>query len=118
MNNELKHYGVLGMKWGKRKAKTVHEDYARTHSKKKVSEMSDVELRNRNNRLQAEQQYKSLTKRTNYAQKAVKTFIAASVTLVAIDKAAKTYSKYGKAALDKIGNYVVKGIDLSGKLTN
>lgn len=78
-NNELYHYGVLGMKWGVRKdrgggvSKTgrrfrskkektpVHEDYARAHSKKSVKSMSDAELRNRINRLQMEKQYKELS---------------------------------------------------------
>lgn len=79
-NNELYHYGVLGMKWGvrrspsqlghkiriKRKKKPsepIHEDYKKAHSKKSVSSMSDAELRNRNNRLQMERQYAQLTQR-------------------------------------------------------
>ena len=115
--NELRHYGVLGMKWGKRKGRTTHEDYARAHSKKKVSEMSNEELKNRNNRLQAEQQYKNLTKRTNYAKKIASAFIATSVTIAAVDRASKVYAKYGNAALDKIGDMVVKGIKVGGKLT-
>lgn len=62
-NNELYHYGVLGMKWGvrkKRKTTKPHDDYVKAHSKKSVSEMSDKELRSRLNRLQMEQNYSKL----------------------------------------------------------
>lgn len=117
MSNELRHYGVLGMKWGKRKARNTHNDYKNAHNKKHVSEMSDQELRNRNNRLQMEQQYKQLTKKTNHGKKVVNSLIAAAGTIASAERAYSTYKKYGKAAVNKLSDMVVKGINLSGPLT-
>lgn len=60
-NQELKHYGVLGMKWGKRKANyNTSDDYnrARALEKKHPSEMTNKELQELNNRQQLEQNYK------------------------------------------------------------
>ena len=71
--DELMHYGVLGMKWGKRKArysskssKTMSADAKEVSKikKKKVSEMSNEELRKANNRLQLEQNYSRLNPNT------------------------------------------------------
>lgn len=75
MNNELYHYGVLGMKWGvrrkrqiksskknkiKKKTEEIHDDYKKAHSNKSVKSMSDNELRSRINRLRMEQDYSNL----------------------------------------------------------
>lgn len=59
-NQELKHYGVLGMKWGKRKARQTSSDYdrARALEKKHPSEMTNKELQELNNRQQLESNYK------------------------------------------------------------
>lgn len=68
-NDELRHFGILGMKWGLRKAKasgsdTSSEDHRTTSSlkKKKLSEMSNEELKKLTTRLQLEKQYKDLSK--------------------------------------------------------
>lgn len=110
-NHQLYHHGVKGMRWGVRRyqnpdgtltpagrkrqerleQKKPHEDYAKAHSKKSVQQMSDKELRERNNRLQMERQYADLTKKTSNGKKAVNAFIATAGTLTAVVAA---YGKY------------------------
>lgn len=115
---ELQHHGIKGMKWGvrKKRTKTAHEDYQKAHGKKSVRDMSDKELRERNNRLQMEQQYAQLTKKKNRGKQIVKAVIATAATLKALEGAYKTYKNYGNMALDKIGDMVLSGINLSGPL--
>lgn len=77
--NFLKHVGVLGMKWGKRKGKTKSKTKSKTTTKseptnskehevkvtlkkKRLSELSNQEIKMINERLQLEKLYKDLTK--------------------------------------------------------
>lgn len=75
MNNEIYHYGVPGMKWGvrrsqnklgridKRSKKNNWSDDATTAAKiktKKVSQMTNAELRKLNDRKNLEQNYSKL----------------------------------------------------------
>lgn len=116
--NYLAHYGVLGMKWGvRRKSRTPSADSAKVKAirKKKVNEMSNQELRDANNRLQLEKQYKDLTKKQNLGQlgkKAVKTFIGTAGTITAVTAAYATYKKTGNQILDKIGDWACGEINL------
>lgn len=64
---DLRHYGILGMKWGKRKAVDASrdsDDYtkAKAVKKKKIREMSNEELKTLTTRMQLERQYKELRK--------------------------------------------------------
>ncbi len=140
--NYLYHHGAKGMKWGvrryqnkdgsltpagkkryssglsKRKSEDdYHADYKKAHDKKSVKNMSDQELRERNTRLQMEQQYASLTKKKNRGEKAVKAYIATAGTIAGVVAATATYKKYVDQGIDKIGDAVVKGIKF-GNLTN
>lgn len=66
----LAHYGILGMKWGVRRKRgpdglvVQSEDHKKVENlrEKKVVEMSNVELKELNTRLQLEKQFKDLTK--------------------------------------------------------
>ena len=69
MNDELKHYGVLGMKWGVRRGRSVSEDHTRASQlkRKSMEEMSNAELRELTNRMQLESSYRNL-KRSNISR--------------------------------------------------
>lgn len=115
-NDELYHYGVLGMKWGvrrqnndrsltsrrKRKSKkdSYHEDYKKAHSKTDIRTVSNKELQDINKRLKMEQNYKSMTKKQNIGKKAVGVFVAGAGTVTAIDSAIAAYKKHGKKIVD------------------
>ena len=77
MENELYHFGINGLKWGirryknsdgsytkagKKRRREEHPDYTNAHTKKHIREMSNEELKSRNNRLQLEKTYEGLTK--------------------------------------------------------
>lgn len=114
MENELRHWGVKGMRWGKRryqnkdgsltdlgrkrlKTEDYHEDYNKAHSSKNVKLMSDKELRERINRLQMENQYLQLSKRkVSFGEKFVKGILT--------DASKQTLSKY-------VSRYMAKGVD-------
>jgi hypothetical protein len=71
----LKHYGVLGMRWGRRKGETSTPSVPKRPpsadhlkkvelKKKRIHEMTNAELKTINERLQLERQYKDLSKAT------------------------------------------------------
>lgn len=134
----LIHSGTKGMKWGVRryqnkdgsltplgkkryetsskKTDKRHEDYKKAHTKKSIKEMSDAELRERNNRLNMERQYKDLTKKKGIGKKIITTFVAGGATVAAVSGAATKYSKAGNKVLDKIGDYAVKNKKFGDKI--
>lgn len=93
----LKHYGVLGMKWGRRKGKT-------TTTQKPRRRMSNKELQARVKRLKLEQEFAKYSPKTETQSKMEK--IAKTVgTIAAISASAYTIydnvnkiSKIAKAA--------------------
>lgn len=84
MGNDLRHYGILGMKWGRRKAstKTISNKQPRekrssgeskpTPKKRGVRHMTNTELQARIRRLQLEQQYAQLTRKPSKVDRMVK----------------------------------------------
>jgi hypothetical protein len=67
-NNTLTHFGILGMHWGRRTGKTPttdSSDHVTTTAikKKKLSQMSNAEIKKLSERLQLEKSYKELSKK-------------------------------------------------------
>jgi hypothetical protein len=73
MDDYIQHVGILGMRWGRRKSKSSPSaDHIKAHSlkTKKLSEMSNEEIRTLTNRMQLESQFKNLQpKKVNYGKK-------------------------------------------------
>lgn len=126
MENELYHYGVLGMKWGVRrtpaqlarargktrssssdndtdnnKAKTS----SNTSAKKSISEMTDDELRKTINRMQLEQQYRNLNPEKVSAGKK---FVNTLTKQVLIPSAVEASKNVLKPVIENAMNSIVK----------
>ena len=115
-SSELKHYGVPGMKWGKRKgdssssgkSKRQHSDdhvVSRELKAKKRSEMSNAELKKLNERLQLEKSNNELQSRTALQKIKQGTAIAGSILAVGttINAAVQfTKSDAGKAIIGAV----------------
>ena len=120
VNNSLQHHGVKGMKWGIRrfqnkdgsltaagkKRQSSMSDDARevdTIRKKKVSEMSNAELRKLNDRTQLEQNYHRLNPSTVKKGMAIVATTAATMnTLLNLYNNSDKLVKTGKKVCEKM----------------
>lgn len=100
-NNQLKHYGVLGMKWGvRRKSKKSVETSSSSSSKSRsVRDLSDAELRQIINRHQMEKQYAQITAKEKSA--GVK-FVSDVLTNAAKQTATSYTAKYMSKGMDAL----------------
>lgn len=124
--DELYHYGVLGMKWGRRKSRSKigkptfgtkkpkvdkrsedHKNVAQIR-KKKVNQMTNQELKEVNKRLELETRYNELANKKITGQRAVSAIIATGLTIGTIETAARNYKKAADFVIKKLGNRVVK----------
>lgn len=117
-NRELYHFGIKGMKWGVRryqnkdgsltpagKKREKSEDYVRAKDlkKKRLSELSNDELRELNNRMQLESTYRNLKKQNISAG-------TKFVHDVGYDAVKSTTSEYARKYAKKGAVYVAKAI--------
>lgn len=114
MANTLQHWGILGMKWGRRKARVSSgedssynpsSDYSNAISikRKKLHEMSNKEITALTTRITLERQYRELT--PTKAARAKKRVEAAISTMGRITAAAGTITAFaalGKKAYDAL----------------
>ena len=108
--NELMHYGIIGMRWGVRRTPeqlghvTPHQDSLRARSKR-ASEMSDDELRTSINRVRAEKDYADLTMTDSERGKKEVSKILRSVPTILLTTAV------GVTAKALVNKYITKKIN-------
>lgn len=106
----LMHYGVLGMKWGKRKARFSKTSEQTLEQAPKKRRMSNKELQARIKRLKLEKEFAQLTAsppKTSRVEKLVKgagTVAALSTSAVTIYKNMDKIAKMYKVAKRASGN--------------
>lgn len=110
----LEHYGVKGMRWGKRRAEqqaerasTQSKDHAKSSNlkKKRLDEMSNAELEVLNKRMNLEQQYSKLNPKKSSAGKKFAQDVVREIAKEQVKALAKKgLTSAGKAVVD----YLVK----------
>lgn len=101
--NELFHYGILGMRWGRRKSRSADHQLHSKLKRKHVSQMSNDEIRTYNNRANLERNYKSF--KPNYLKSGIAivgTTAAVLGSYKAIKSGAPTVINDGKAIVNKL----------------
>lgn len=105
MQNELYHYGILGMRWGRRKSSNVvkaapkqSQEKTATPKKQSIKDMSDDDLKKAVVRLQMEKTYSQLSsekigKGKSFVEKTMK---AGSTLATASSTAITLYNNYSK----------------------
>lgn len=119
----LAHYGVPGMRWGKRKGSSdktgrslsskitnTHEDAAAEIRKKPVRSMSNADLRKINERLQLEKTYAELTTTTSGKQKVSKGAKVATGILKSTVGVAKTVDEAYKIYNGPLGKAIISAM--------
>ena len=94
--DELYHYGVKGMKWGRRKNTSIQNQ--KSHGRR-VEDFSDEELRRTINRIQMEKQYIQLTTpvNVNKGEEFMGKVLKTGATMAAVTSTALTlYNNTGK----------------------
>jgi hypothetical protein len=109
------HFGVPGMKWGRRKGNSSKNSNGENHSEdykkkvllknKNIKEMSNQELKTFNERLQLERQYKDLTKSEKSAGKK---FVADIITSAAKQTASVYVAKYMAKGVEQLIKKAIK----------
>lgn len=97
--SELHHYGVPGMKWGKRRGKSSSGGSGKKN-KEDISKISDTELRQRINRIQMERQYAQLNQPTiNKGRKIAQDLVANAAKQIAAEAVKNAMSSAIKVAM-------------------
>ena len=116
--NDLKHFGVLGMKWGVRRGRNVSSRFGKNKNstkgwsedaketgrlkKKKVSQLTNAELQKLNTRMNLENNYRSLNKsNVSKGLAYVATASAMTGTLVGFYNNSSAFINVGKKILNK-----------------
>ena len=106
--NELKHYGILGMRWGIRRfqdksgrlTRAGQKRYGNDNDKdhKRLEDMTDAELQRMVNRLNLENQYKNLTRKPetkSRGQQMAENILKFTGSVIVVSKTAiDLYNKY------------------------
>lgn len=111
-NSSLSHVGVLGMKWGRRRGSSDSSSSSPDHQKaqslkgKKLSDMSNDELRILTGRMQLEKQYKEARKQDTSSGKR---FVAEILSQAGKQVAATYVAKFMGQGVDALIKAFKKG---------
>lgn len=118
--DELYHHGILGMRWGHRKArvskskkrtKRMSKDAYDAHkiSKKKIHQLSNDELRRYNNRKNLENNYKKLNKKGIAKAAAIAAgVVAAAGAYNTLRSGGKHIISDGRSIVSNLKNFKIK----------
>lgn len=112
-DDELYHYGILGMRWGHRKAKYGNsKDYNRAHGlrkRKNYKQMSNNELQTVNKRLELENRYRKNSSQATLGKRIVSKLTGAAATAGSLAAGYEIYKRYGQKYVSKyIKRYSIK----------